>query len=119
MTWVHNKYFHGELNDAREISLSNTKQYRHIDVRPKYIVNGDAQWELTMQLIEPQFNITTFWSARSSDLNLNTKICVLQLVNIAFFYFFSAPILYFASIFFASSLCGNSLSNASVASRPA
>mgnify|MGYP001148482284 FL=1 len=36
------------------------QEYNHIDAPPKYIVNGDAQWELTMQLIEPQFNITTF-----------------------------------------------------------
>jgi hypothetical protein len=59
LTWVHNKYFRGVLNDGGEQSIGSMLQYDQIDGRPQYIdKHGNVHLELVMQFIEPQFNIT-------------------------------------------------------------
>jgi hypothetical protein len=59
LTWVHNKYFRGVLNDGGEQSIGSMLQYDQIDGRPQYIdKHGNVHLELVMQIIEPQFNIT-------------------------------------------------------------
>ena len=60
-TWLmfaYNKYFLAQLNEAGESAIETTQRYDRVDIRPKYIENGNVECELMMQLLEPQFNIT-------------------------------------------------------------
>jgi hypothetical protein len=49
------------MNDAAEEWLNAVQQDEGVDARPKYVGDdGVAHWEVTLQLIEPQLDVTNF-----------------------------------------------------------
>lgn len=74
LTWVHNSYFKGmsvscsEYNDDQKFSLNELdNDLQYIDKR------GDVAWEITMQLIEPNFNLITQWTLRKGYVFIASK----------------------------------------------
>jgi hypothetical protein len=62
LTWTRNDYLRGDrMNDAAEEWLNAVQQDEGVDARPKYVGDdGVAHWEVTLQLIEPQLDVTNF-----------------------------------------------------------